>query len=69
VKDIYEVLRRKEVELVRVYRQVNALKLIIPLLQDDEPLVAEGVKVAQGGPKEDLLIIRMQTSDRHSLQR
>jgi hypothetical protein len=47
VKEIYEVLRRKEIELVRVCREVNALKLIIPLLQDDEPLVAEGVKEAQ----------------------
>lgn len=36
MKDIYEVLRQKEIELVRVRQEVDALKLITPLVADDE---------------------------------
>jgi hypothetical protein len=32
MKDIYEILRQKETELVQVRQEVDALRLVIPLL-------------------------------------
>jgi hypothetical protein len=32
MKDIFEILRQKEIELVRVRQEVDALRLVIPLL-------------------------------------
>jgi hypothetical protein len=39
VKDVMELLRAKEQELVRVKRQVEALRIALPLLrtEDDPP--------------------------------
>jgi hypothetical protein len=36
MKDAYEVLREKELELSRVELEVEALRLAAPLLSDDE---------------------------------
>jgi hypothetical protein len=47
MKDIYEVLRQKEIELVRLRKEVHALKLIIPLVQDDETWQADSVMEAK----------------------
>jgi len=49
VKDFYDVLRQKETDLVRAEREVEALKLVISLLeehltpqtQDDQGLSSE----------------------------
>jgi|GEM_PF-3856377 hypothetical protein len=35
-RDIYEILRQKEIELVRVRQEVDALKIVIPLVEKDE---------------------------------
>jgi hypothetical protein len=34
-KDIYEVLRQKEIDLDRVRQEVDALALVIPLVEED----------------------------------
>ncbi len=36
MKDVYEVLRQKEIELVRLRQEVDALKLIIPLVVEGD---------------------------------
>jgi hypothetical protein len=36
MRDIYQVLREKELEIVRVRQEIDALRAIIPLLADDE---------------------------------
>lgn len=36
MKNIYEVLRQKEVEIARVQGEVDALRLVISLLIEDE---------------------------------
>jgi hypothetical protein len=39
-RDIYEILRQREIELVRVRQEVDALKIVIPLVEEDESLHA-----------------------------
>jgi hypothetical protein len=51
MKNIYEVLRQKEIELVRLRQEVDALKLIIPLVQDDETWQADCVTEARAALK------------------
>ena len=36
MKDAYEILRMREIELSKVEREVEALRLVAPLLSDDE---------------------------------
>jgi hypothetical protein len=38
MKDAYEVLRQKEMEIARVKQEIAALLLIVPLLDDDSAL-------------------------------
>lgn len=44
MKNVYEVLRQKELELARLEKEVEALRVAAPLLSDDksEILQAEG---------------------------
>jgi hypothetical protein len=49
--DIYEVLRRKEIELVRLRQEVDALKLIIPLVEEAETRRADTVTEARAALK------------------
>jgi hypothetical protein len=35
MKDVYEVLREKEIEIVRLRHEIEALRCAIPLLSDD----------------------------------
>ncbi len=35
MKDVYEVLRQREVEIVRVRKEIEALQLVIPLLAEE----------------------------------
>ncbi len=50
MRDIYQVLYRKERQLEQVRREVEVLKIVIPLLEDDRraprvPVAAAGVTV------------------------
>jgi hypothetical protein len=35
MKDVYSVLRQKEAEILRVRREIEALRAVVPLLSDD----------------------------------
>lgn len=41
MKNVYEVLRQKELELARLEKEVEALRVAAPLLSDDKEMVAE----------------------------
>ena len=36
MRDLYQVLREKELQIVRVRQEIEALRATIPLLEDDE---------------------------------
>ena len=36
MKDVYEVLRQKELEVLRLQKEVKALRVVVPLLTDVE---------------------------------
>ena len=38
MRDIYQVLRDKELDIMRVRQEIEALRAAIPLLADDEEL-------------------------------
>ena len=42
MKNVYEVLRQKELELARLEKEVEALRVAAPLLSDDKEILAEG---------------------------
>lgn len=44
MKDVQEILRQKEAECERVHKEIDALRLVIPLLEDDKHMEAEGRK-------------------------
>jgi hypothetical protein len=41
MKNVYEVLRQKELELARLEKEVEALRVAAPLLSDDKESMAE----------------------------
>ena len=41
MKNVYEVLRQKELELTRLEKEVEALRVAAPLLSDDKESVPE----------------------------
>jgi hypothetical protein len=41
MKNVYEVLRQKELELARLEKEVEALRVAAPLLSDDKELASE----------------------------
>jgi hypothetical protein len=43
MKNVYEVLRQKELELARLEKEVEALRIAAPLLSEDKEVVAEAV--------------------------
>jgi len=43
MKNVYEVLRQKELELARLEKEVEALRVAAPLLSDDKELAPETV--------------------------
>jgi hypothetical protein len=43
MKNVYEVLRQKELELARLEKEVEALRVAAPLLSDDKEGVGEAV--------------------------
>lgn len=42
MKNVYEVLRQKELELARLEKEVEALRVAAPLLSDDKEVLADG---------------------------
>jgi hypothetical protein len=44
MKNVYEVLRQKELELTRLEKEVEALRLVAPLLTDESKDTMEAVK-------------------------
>lgn len=55
MKNVYEVLRQKEMELTRLEKEVEALRLVAPLLSEEKEMIADTVKpalaTAVGGPQ------------------
>jgi len=55
MKNVYEVLRQKEMELTRLEKEVEALRLVAPLLSEEKeagPDMAKSVlPVAVNGPQ------------------
>ena len=47
MKNVYEVLRQKELELARLEKEVEALRVAAPLLSDDKD---SGVEAASNKP-------------------
>ena len=46
MKNVYEVLRQKEMELTRLEKEVEALRLVAPLLSEEKESVSEIAKSA-----------------------
>jgi len=46
MKNVYEVLRQKEMELTRLEKEVEALRLVAPLLSEEKEMVPDAVKPA-----------------------
>ncbi len=46
MKNVYEVLRQKEMELTRLEKEVEALRLVAPLLSEEKEMVSDMVKPA-----------------------
>jgi hypothetical protein len=43
MKNVYEVLRQKELELARLEKEVEALRVAAPLLSDDKDAMSDNV--------------------------
>ena len=41
MKNVYEVLRQKELEMARLEKEVEALRVAAPLLSDDKDLASD----------------------------
>lgn len=53
MKNVYEVLRQKEMELTRLEKEVEALRVVAPLLSEEKEPVSEKVALptAVNGPQ------------------
>jgi len=55
MKNVYEVLRQKEMELTRLEKEVEALRLVAPLLSEEKEGVSEisksSLATAVNGPQ------------------
>ncbi len=55
MKNVYEVLRQKEMELTRLEKEVEALRLVAPLLSEEKEMVSDMAKptlaTAVNGPQ------------------
>jgi hypothetical protein len=47
MKNVYEVLRQKELELARLEKEVEALRVAAPLLSDDKDIGSETTTTAK----------------------
>jgi len=46
MKNVYEVLRQKEMELTRLEKEVEALRLVAPLLSEEKEMISDMGKPA-----------------------
>jgi hypothetical protein len=46
MKNVYEVLRQKEMELIRLEKEVEALRLVAPLLSEEKEMASDSMKPA-----------------------
>ena len=54
MKNVYEVLRQKEMELTRLEKEVEALRLVAPLLSEEKEateIAKPALATAVGGPQ------------------
>ncbi len=55
MKNVYEVLRQKEMELTRLEKEVEALRLVAPLLSEEKEIMTDMAKptlaTAVNGPQ------------------
>jgi hypothetical protein len=55
MKNVYEVLRQKEMELTRLEKEVEALRLVAPLLSEEKEILSDLAKptlaAAVNGPQ------------------
>ncbi len=56
MKNVYEVLRQKEMELARLEKEVEALRLVAPLLSEELKDAADPTKSSFGGQAQPLRI-------------
>jgi len=61
MKNVYEVLRQKEMELTRLEKEVEALRLVAPLLSEEKETVSDIAKPAlatavNAGPQQPIRI-------------
>jgi len=43
MRDVYQVIREKEGEILRVHQEIEAIRAILPLLQDDSDETSDGL--------------------------
>jgi len=60
MKNVYEVLRQKEMELTRLEKEVEALRLVAPLLSEEKEttpdIAAKPMPTAVNGPQQPIRI-------------
>jgi hypothetical protein len=56
MKNVYEVLRQKEMELTRLEKEVEALRLVAPLLSEEKEVNAEVAKPTLNGPQQPIRV-------------
>ena len=60
MKNVYEVLRQKELELSKLEKEVEALRVAAPLLSEDKEALADAVNkptlTASTGPQQPIRI-------------
>jgi hypothetical protein len=60
MKNVYEVLRQKEMELTRLEKEVEALRLVAPLLSEEKETVSDVSKptlaTAVNGPQQPIRV-------------
>src|SRR5271170_5235632 len=61
MKNVYEVLRQKEMELTRLEKEVEALRLVAPLLSEEKEMNSDMLKPAMptavnAGPQQPIRI-------------
>ena len=61
MKNVYEVLRQKEIELTRLEKEVEALRLVAPLLSEEKESMSElgkpALATAVNGPQSTARIL------------
>ncbi len=60
MKNVYEVLRQKEMELTRLEKEVEALRLVAPLLSEEKEISSDmgkpALATAVNGPQQPIRI-------------